>query len=182
MRLVFLVPLLILGACHSEPAPPPPKPPEHVNAEGLSIIKDIEGLRLKPYKLEGQWYVGYGHALERPGPAITEAEAEHLLRKDLAICEEAIHQTVMVQINSNEFSAKVSLCYNMGVPSFAETSVVKRLNAGDRRGAANAFMLLTKADTADGKTKTLRILKERRQKERALFLTPESRTQTAENS
>jgi lysozyme len=122
--------------------------------------------------------VGYGHAIEQPGKAISEADAEHLLRKDLAICEDAVRQTVTVPITANEFSAMVSLCYNVGVPSFAETSVVKRLNAGNRQGAADAFLPITKVETADGEMKTLSVLKERRQRERALFLTPAARTAT----
>jgi lysozyme len=180
LRLFASLLIIALLGCHRAPPPPQSPSPEQINAQGLSIIKDIEKLALKPYKLHGQWYVGYGHALEKPGSPITAAEAEHLLRKDLAICEDAIRQTVTAPVNTNEFSAMASLCYNMGVPSFAETSVVKRLNAGNRQGAADAFLLITKVETTDGEMKTLSVLKERREKERALFLTPA--TQTATNS
>jgi len=169
---VMLV-MLVVGACRPH-QPPPSAPPAHTNAAGVSLIKESEALRLKPYRLHGQWYVGYGHLLEKPGAAITEAEAERLLRKDLAICEEAIRQTVHVPVNANEFSAMASLCYTLGVPAFAQTSVVKRLNAGDRHGAGDAFLLFVKAETEDGTMKTLSMLKERRKKERALFVEPET--------
>ena len=174
LRITFLSVLLflcILAACHPR-QPPPAPPPEHANAAGVLLIKDSEKLRLKSYRLHGLWYVGYGHLLEKPGPAITEAEAERLLRKDLAMCEEAIRQTVHVPVNANEFSAMASLCYTIGVPAFGETSVVKRLNAGDRHGAGDAFLLFVKADTGDGTMQTLSMLQERRKKERALFLAP----------
>ena len=158
LRLTFIAALLLIllvGACQRR-APPPAPRPEHTNAAGIAIIKEIEALRLTPYKLDGQWYVGYGHALEKPGPAITEAEAERLLKKDLAICEEAIRQTVTAPVNANEFSAMASLCYTLGVPSFADTSVIKRLNVGDRKGAADAFLLFTKSRGRDRQAENAR--------------------------
>lgn len=140
------------------------------NAAGLAIIKESEGLRLEAYSYAGQWLIGYGHsATTKPGMKITAAQAEDLLRQDLAVCEKAIGDAVTVPINANEFSAMVSLCYNIGWQNFAASSVVRRLNAGDREGAADAFLMWTKATVA-GERVTVPHLEERRQRERALFL------------
>ena len=57
-----------------------------INAAGLQLIKEFEGLRLDAYICPaGVWTVGYGSTGEHvyPGQVITEPEAEELLRKDL---------------------------------------------------------------------------------------------------
>lgn len=151
------------------PAPDAAAPPIKINDAGLAIIKNAEGLRLSPYEAGDGWYVGYGHAIEGPGPAIDQAQADALLRKDVALCERKIGALVTVPVNTNEFSAMVSLCYNLGWQSFGASSIVKRLNAGDRQGAADAFLFYDKA-TVNGEKQTLPRLHARREKERALFL------------
>lgn len=179
-------------AALSEPAPPaqpttpvtsePKEPPKaaqvastsvrqqaalwRTNAAAIAIIKTSEGLRLEAYQLGGAWYIGYGHAkTAKPGMTITETEAEALLRQDLKVCEDASATAVTVPVTENEFSAMVSLCYNVGPRSFAGSSVVRKLNAGDRAGAADAFLLWNKAGGV-----VIPHLVERREKERALFL------------
>ena len=78
---------------------------------------------------------------------------------------------VGVPVNENEFSALVSLAYNMGAGGFGDTDVLRRLNAGDRTGAAEAFRFIIAADIK-GERVVLQSLKRRRAAERALFLTP----------
>jgi len=152
---------------------PPPTAKMHINEAGLAIIKESEGHNLKPYQDGGHWFVGYGHAVDGPGPAIREAEAEVFLRQDLAVCEGKTGDAVTQTVSANEFSAMVSLCYNLGWQNFVASSVVAKLNTGDRAGAADAFLLFTKA-TIDGARQELPRLRARREKERALFLKPET--------
>ncbi|MBB5520037.1 lysozyme [Amphiplicatus metriothermophilus] len=137
-----------------------------INEAGLAIIKQSEGLRLEAYSAGGRWYVGYGHSrTARPGMKITEAQAEALLREDVRDAEEGVKRVVTVPVNENEFSAMVSLAYNLGVGAFARSPVVARLNAGDRKGAADAFLTHNKAGG-----KVNEHLTRRRELERALFL------------
>ena len=188
MRLLLIVCLaLAASACASSPtrasapvAPPaattPAKPPAGLqpasqlstNEAGVSIIKQSEALRLDSYELGGSEFIGYGH-LMRQGEAdhISEAKAEALLKGDLADCEAALRRGLTVPVSSNEFSAMVSLCYNIGTGNFASSSVLKSLNKGDRAGAADAFLLWNKAGGA-----VLERLASRRKEERALFLKP----------
>jgi lysozyme len=143
------------------------------NDRGIAIIKESEGLRLEAYSYAGQWLIGYGHsATAKSGMKITEAQAEDLLRQDLGVCEKAIADAVTVPVSANAFSAMASLCYNIGWQKFAASSVVKRLNAGDREGAADAFLMWTKG-TINGERVSLPHLEVRRQRERALFLSEE---------
>jgi lysozyme len=81
-----------------------------------------------------------------------------------------VRRLASVALNENEFSALVSLAYNMGVGTFQRTQVLKRLNDGDRAGAADAFRHLIGADI-NGERVALAALKRRREAERALFLT-----------
>lgn len=143
-----------------------------INERGLRVIRESEGLRLKSYRLAGQWLIGYGHAgTAKEGMAITRDEADRLLIADVKDAERAVRELVAVPINENEFSALVSLAYNMGPSAFANTLVLRRLNDGDRAGAADAFHYLVAADIG-GKRVVLDALKRRRHAERALFLTP----------
>jgi lysozyme len=139
------------------------------NAEGLAIIEAAEGLRLTAYTDGKQWYIGYGHAGANKGQTITKQQAEAYLKQDLTACENAIAKAVTVPVTSNEFSAMASLCHNLGTGGYSRSSVVTKLNAKDRKGAADAFLNHDKA-TVNGVKKALPQLTERRKKERALFL------------
>jgi hypothetical protein len=59
----------------------------------------------------------------------------------------------------------VSLCFNIGPGAFAGSTLVKRFNAGDEPGAADAFLMWRKAGG-----KVLPGLEARRAAERKLFL------------
>lgn len=161
-----------------EPAPagPPPAPQGtlghpanadlRINQAGLAIIKASEGLRLEAYELLGRWYIGYGHQCTGcAGSTITESQADALLRDDVTIAESAVRRLVTVPVNANEFSAMVSLAYNIGGGNFAKSMVVSNLNAGDRQAAADAFRNHNRAGY-----QVIQHLVERREKERALFL------------
>lgn len=157
----------------AEPAPPidsdlghPANRNLRINEAGLAIIKESEGLRLDAYEAGGRWYIGYGHAGAEAGMTISEAEAGGLLSEDAAGAEAGVRRLVTVPVNENEFSAMVSLAYNLGIGGFARSSVLGRLNEGDRQGAGEAFGYYIRAGY-----QVLEHLRRRRENERALFLT-----------
>lgn len=137
-----------------------------INAAGLQIIKDSEGLRLEPYSADGYSYIGYGHQIQpnESFSTITEAEAEALLRTDLDFFENGVREALTRPANENQFSAMVSLAYNKGLYGFIDTNVLKRFNAGDISGAADDFRNHT------GRDAPVPHLVERRERERMLFL------------
>jgi len=144
------------------------------NDTGLDIIKKSEGLRLESYEAGGRWYVGYGHsATAGPNMTVTQEQAEQLLRQDISACETTVAQTIVVPMNENEFSALVSLCYNMGTGRFKTTKPVEALNQGDRAGAADGFLVHNRA-RVNGVLTAIPHLTHRREEERALFLAPTS--------
>ena len=153
----------------------------HINARGLALVKAFEGLFLKAYQdAVGIWTIGWGHTglqhmdgTVRKGRVITEAQAEELLRYDMNQFEASVSALVKVPLTDDQFSALVSFSFNVGddidADSIAEglgdSTLLKRLNAGAYRDAADEFL---KWDKAGGKK--LRGLTRRRESERNLFL------------
>ncbi|MBB5519309.1 lysozyme [Amphiplicatus metriothermophilus] len=141
---------------------------------GVALIKRFEGLELEAYQdIAGIWTIGYGHTGPdvKPGMKITEAEAEALLKRDLKPREEAVERLVKVPLNQNEFDALVSFVYNVGIEAFRKSTALRRLNKGDRIGAAEALTWWNKA-TVGGVLREVAGLTRRRAAERALFLEP----------
>lgn len=140
-----------------------------INSAGLALVKKSEGLRLEAYRCPaGILTVGYGSTGPhvRSGMIITPGEAERFLMLDLRRFEVGVEaMTDMVPTNDNQFSACVSLAFNIGLGAFATSSVLKRHKKGDYPGAANAFLMWVKA-----KGQTLPGLVKRREAEKMLYL------------
>lgn len=115
-----------------------------INERGREIIKRFEGLRLDSYRCPaGVATVGWGHT----GPdvripmTITVGEAERLLDADCARFEAVL--SAMLEgcpTSDDEYSAMGSLMFNIGPGRFATSTLLKRHKAGNKVGAANAFL------------------------------------------
>ena len=153
-----------------------------ISETGIELLKRFEGLSLEAYQdVAGIWTIGYGHTGPdvEPGMRITEAEADALLRQDLRFAEDAVTRLVSVPLNSNEFDALVSFVFNVGAEAFRGSTPRRRLNRGDRIGAADALTWWNKATIA-GRLQEVLGLTRRRASERALFLTPSEPFRAAE--
>jgi lysozyme len=144
-----------------------------VRIKNIDAIKEHEALRLTAYlpTKDDVWTIGWGHTrTARQGMVITVAQAEALLRADLAWVEDTIDALVKVPITQNQRDALGSLIFNIGRPNFSRSTVLRKLNAGDYRGAADAFLMWNKQrDKKTGKMNVLRGLTKRREQERAMF-------------
>ena len=139
-----------------------------INEAGLDIIKKSEGLRLEAYSSGGRQYIGYGHQMKAGEPSkITEAQATALLRQDVKVAEDGVRKRLTRPANENEFSAMVSLAYNLGTGAFGRSLVPQYFNEGRKQAAADAFRNHNKAGG-----KVISHLTSRREEERELFLTP----------
>lgn len=139
-----------------------------INKAGLELIKASEGLRLKAYRCPANILtIGYGSTGShvREGMIITEAQAEELLRSDLRRFEDAVAEAVP-GANDNQFSAMVSLAFNIGIDAFAKSTVARKAKAGEHLAAASAFALWNK-----GGGKVLPGLVKRRAAEAQLYRT-----------
>ena len=106
----------------------------HISQSGIDLIKEYEGLRLESYYCPaGILTIGYGHTGPDVwvGMVITEPEAEELLKQDLIKFENAIKKYITVPLNQNQFDALVSFTYNVGPGALQNSTLKKRLNAGE---------------------------------------------------
>lgn len=134
---------------------------------GLALIKHFEGLQTHAYLCPaGVWTIGYGHTRGvRSGEVITSEQADALLSDDLSASERAVERSVTVPLSQQQFDALVSFTFNFGEGNLHDSTLLKKLNAGDSAGAADEFLRWVNADG-----KKLPGLVERRNAERQLFL------------
>ena len=88
-----------------------------ISKAGIDLIKAFEGLRTEPYYCSaGVLTIGYGStgAHVVAGKAITEAEAEALLVKDLARFEAGVSELITKPLTQGQFDALVSFSFNLG--------------------------------------------------------------------
>lgn len=139
-----------------------------ISENGLNLIKQFEGLRLDAYQDQGGvWTVGYGHTIGvSPDTRITEQEAVFLLKADLETVEKCIANCVSVNLTQNQYDALCSFVFNLGCIALRNSTLLRKLNAGDDTGAAEEFQ---RWNHDNGKV--LADLTERRQKESELFMT-----------
>lgn len=142
-----------------------------VNEKGLSLIKDFEGLRLEAYQCSASvWTIGYGHTEGvKSGHRITKEVAEKILMDDLDIFESGVNKaTSDLLLSDNEFSALVSLSFNIGLFAFQKSTLLKNLRYGKKTEAAAEFLKWNKAGG-----KVSQGLARRRKAEQVLFNTKE---------
>lgn len=118
--------------------------------------------------------IGYGHALPKTAaslslPPISESEARALLRQDVHVAEARVERDVKVPMTQNEYDALVSFTFNCGGGALDESTILRLLNAEDRHGAAQAFLMWDKAEI-HGKMQVSETLLARRTREMNLFL------------
>jgi lysozyme len=166
----------------------------HISAVGLALEKRYEkgppnsspnGFSPKMYFCDaGKPTIGWGHVITSNEAYLRTATidisvANHLLQEDNIRFENGIKQLVTIPLNQNEFDALVSLTINIGIGKadgvpgdFADSTLLKKLNAGDKRGAADEFLKWNKyRDPYCGCLRIAQGLVTRREDERALFLT-----------
>ncbi len=138
-----------------------------ISQKGLDLLKQFEGCKLDAYRCPaGVWTIGYGHTRDvEPGQVITRAEAEDLLREDLADFEEAVGDVVEIELTQGQFDALVSFAYNVGKGALRSSTLLRLLNNNDIQGAANQFVRWNKAGG-----QVLKGLTRRRLAEKELFL------------
>ncbi|EPK0247871.1 lysozyme [Serratia ureilytica] len=117
-----------------------------ISKNGIELIKRFEGLRLKAYQDSvGVWTIGYGWTQPvdgkkiGPGMQIDQATADRLLKCGVVQYEQGVNQLVKVRITQGQFDALVSFAYNLGLRSLSTSTLLQKLNDGDKQGAADQF-------------------------------------------
>ena len=149
------------------------QPRHRVSRTAIDLIKRFEGYRQAAAQLpDGRWTIGHGHTLTaRQGAQVSEDDAEALLLYDLIAIAHALNEAVFTPLTQNQFDALSSFTFNIGLDSFHQSSVLRRLNEGGLLQAACAMELWRKANVG-GERIVIDALVRRRACEKALFLTP----------
>ncbi|HCM2254009.1 TPA: lysozyme, partial [Salmonella enterica subsp. enterica serovar Agbeni] len=88
----------------------------------------------------GVWTIGYGHTRGvKQGQVINHEQADEFLDSDLRQVESCISERVTVALNQNQFDALVSFVFNVGRQAFSDSTLLKKLNEGNYRAAADQF-------------------------------------------
>ena len=139
--------------------------------DGLHLTEQFEGCKLTAYPDPATggdpWTIGYGHTGSEvhSGMTITQEQAENYLAEDVKKAEADVNAKVNVEITQNEFDALVDFAFNCGCGNLNNSTLLKKLNAGDYEGAAHEF---EKWDMAAGHH--MAGLLRRREAEELLFL------------
>lgn len=143
-----------------------------VNEEGYALIKRFEGCQLKAYRCPANVLtIGYGNTFYedgtkvKDGDVITQQRAEELAKFIIDQFAVSIAPFIQKTLTENQFSACVSLAYNIGTGNFKKSSVFKKLNINPNDTTiADSFRLWNK-----GGGKVLRGLVNRREAEIQLY-------------
>lgn len=164
-----------------------------ISEKGEHLMHFFEGYRNKPYRCSAAiWTVGWGHAMYADQLALPNVRKEGytgLIRSDYQLkgedarvwSKDELVDLFKVDINTFErgvlrlsptlanhqskFDAVVSFAYNAGLGNYQRSTIRMKVNRGDWDGAAEAFMMWTKAGG-----KEVAGLVKRRKAEVALFL------------
>lgn len=153
--------------------------------EGLELLKSLEGYRGISYRDEGGiWTIGYGHTKGiAEGESVTYLKAEQFLLADIAHAEEAVQDILgdgdegSPALTNNQYSALVIFVYNIGAGAFEHSTLAAYLLELE----ANAPLAKEEIDYTLSQLKRWKKvhnkvsvgLVHRREKEIALFLTPD---------
>lgn len=143
----------------------------------IELIKVSESFRAKPYYCPaGIPTIGYGSTRDTDGKAITmlhapitEQGAANLMLSTLVTYEDAVNRYVQVPLTQNQYDALVDFCYNAGAQNLRTSTLLKLLNTGNYKEAAEQFGHWIYAHKPDGTVVKEPGLIIRRQKEKELF-------------
>lgn len=113
------------------------------------------------------WTIGLGDTGPDvvPGLVITQVEADERFARRLSHeFEPGVLDCVQQEMTQRQFDALICLAYNIGLPNFRGSTLLRRFNLGDTAAASAQFLVWNKAGG-----KVMLGLKRRRAAERALF-------------
>jgi len=105
-----------------------------VSQECIDLVKFYEGFEDRAYLCPaGVWTIGYGRTKKvQEGDMLTEPQAERDLLEELDEFAEQVLNTVKINLEQNELDALTSWTYNLGVGNLRSSTLLKKLNSGDK--------------------------------------------------
>lgn len=124
-----------------------------LNKAGKDLIKSFEGLKLVAYKCSANKdTIGYGNTFYedgspvKPGDRITKERADSLFELIVSNFTEKVRKEIKTILTDNQFSAIVSLAYNIGIGNLQKSTLLKKVNFNPNDPSIRAeFMKWNKA-------------------------------------
>jgi lysozyme len=148
-----------------------------ISDKAIELLKLFEGERFKAYKdSKGLWTIGVGSLHLRDGSHVKEGDVitpsdslvlltQYLLKQGVEL-DKYLHHP----IKQCQYDAISLFAYNMGVPSFAGSTLLKLHEKGDFDGAAAQFLMWGN-ERVKGKLQHSKGLYARRQTEAQVYST-----------
>ena len=116
-----------------------------ISNNALELIKKFEGIRLVAYpdpKTKADpWTIGYGHTKGvKQGDTCDYVQADKWLLEDADEASTQVLEVVKGSLSQSELDALTSFVFNLGIGRFKSSTMLKKLNTGDKEGASNEFL------------------------------------------
>jgi len=134
-----------------------------LNDNGYDELHKREGLKLKPYlDTQGIPTIAMGNTYYLDGKKVTMQDKPLTIREAYKLGRvmsdnfaKQVNALLKKEVTQNQFNALVSLAYNIGVPRFKTSTVLKRVNANPNDPTIKgAFMMWTKNKELIGRRKS----------------------------
>ena len=118
-----------------------------VSQECVNLVKFFEGFEAKAYLCPANvWTIGYGRTRNvKEGDIVNEIQAERDLLEELEEFANQVLNTVKVSLTQNELDALTSWTYNLGVGNLQSSTLLKKLNSGDKNSVPSEMLRWNKA-------------------------------------
>lgn len=124
-----------------------------LNKAGKDLIKSFEGLRLSAYRCSAnKETIGFGNTFYedgspvKMGDTITKERADLLFELIANSFSERVSKEVKTILTDNQFSALVSIAYNIGIGNLQKSTLLKKVNFNPNDPSIRAeFMKWNKA-------------------------------------
>ena len=118
-----------------------------VSQDCIDLVKFFEGFEAKAYLCPASvWTIGYGRTRNvKEGDVVNEKQAERDLLEELEEFGYQVLNTVKVSLEQSQFDALTSWTYNLGVGNLQSSTLLKKLNSGDKNSVPSEMLRWNKA-------------------------------------
>lgn len=113
----------------------------------IDMVKHFEGFKAVAYLCPANvWTIGYGRTKNvKDGDITSMPQATRDLEEELVEFGDQVQRVVDVELSQNEFDALTSWTYNLGVGNLQSSTLLKKLNAGDKDSVPSEMLRWNKA-------------------------------------